>query len=93
MLWEFDISTSPTSQAIPPCDPDSQDDEQDSVLPPIDLHQPTDCNCFSLPINHVCLTDIHTHRMLDDETPSGSSVDGEPEGGTVNVENEMEEIQ
>ena len=31
--------------------------------------------------------------MLDDEAPSGSSVDGEPEGGTVNVENEMEEIQ
>ena len=33
MLWEFDISASPTSQAIPPCDPDSQDDELDSVLP------------------------------------------------------------
>jgi hypothetical protein len=43
MLWEFDISTSPTSQAIPPCDPDIQDDELDSVLPPIELHQPTDC--------------------------------------------------
>ena len=37
VLWEFDISTSPTSQAILPCqcDPDSQDDELDSVLPPI----------------------------------------------------------
>jgi hypothetical protein len=93
MLWEFDISTSPTSQAIPPCDPDSQEDELDSVLPPIDLHQPTDCNCFNLPINPVCLTDIHTHRMLDDEAPSDSCVDGEPERGTVNVENEMEEIQ
>ena len=49
MLLEFDISTSPTSQAIPPCDPDSQDDELDSVLSPIKLHQPTDCNCFNLP--------------------------------------------
>jgi hypothetical protein len=39
---------------IPPCDPDSQDDELDSVLPPIDLHQPTDCTCFNLPINPVC---------------------------------------
>ena len=54
MLWKFDISTSPTSQAIPPCDPDSQDDELDSALPPIDLHQPTDCTCFNLPINPVC---------------------------------------
>ena len=28
-----------------------------------------------------------------EEAPSGSSVDGEPEGGAVNVENEMDEIQ
>jgi hypothetical protein len=28
-----------------------------------------------------------------EEAPSGSIVDGEPEGGAVNVENEMEEIQ
>jgi hypothetical protein len=79
--WEFDISTSPTSQAIPPCDPDSQDDELDSVLPRIKLHQPTDCNCFNLPINPVC-PDIHTHQMME-EAPSGSIV----------VENEMEGIQ
>ena len=36
--------------------------------------------------------DIHTHRIME-EAPSGSSVDGEPEGGAVNVENEMDEIQ
>jgi hypothetical protein len=28
-----------------------------------------------------------------EEAPSGSSVDGEPKGGAVNVENEMDEIQ
>ena len=61
MLLEFDIST---SQAIPPCDPDSQDDELDSVLPPIKLHQPTDCNCFNLPINPV-LPDGHSYTPND----------------------------
>ena len=66
MLWEFDISTSPTSQAILPCqcDPDSQDDELDSVLPPIELHQPTDCNRFNLPINPVC-PDRHSYTPND----------------------------
>jgi hypothetical protein len=64
MLLEFDISTSPTSQAIPPCDPDSQDDELDSVLPPIKLHQPTDCNCFNLPINPV-FPDGHSYTPND----------------------------
>jgi hypothetical protein len=52
MLWEFDI------------DPDSQDDELDSVLPPIELHQPTDCNCFNLPINPVC-PDRHSYKPND----------------------------
>ena len=66
VLWEFDISTSPTSQAILPCqcDPDSQDDELDSVLPPIELHLPTDCNCFNLPINPVC-PDRHSYTPID----------------------------
>ena len=43
ILWEFDILSSATTQAIPPCDPDTEDDELDNVLPPVDLHQATDC--------------------------------------------------
>ena len=66
VLREFYISTSPTSQAILPsqCDPDSQDDELDSILPPIELHLPTDCNCFNLPINPVC-PDRHSYTPID----------------------------
>jgi hypothetical protein len=97
-LWEFDILSSATSQAIPPHVPDSQDDELDNVLPPVDLHQrhATECNCFNLPINPVCLVDINTHRMLEDEETMPidiSGVDGEAEVGVVNVDDEMEEIQ
>ncbi len=109
-MWEFDILSSATSQAIPPRVPDSQDDELDNVLPPEDLHQhhATECNCFNLPINPVCLVDINTHRMLEDEEMmpidiSGvdseavpidiSGVDSEAEVGVVNVDDEMEEIQ
>ena len=66
ILWEFDILSSATTQAIPPCDPDT-DDELDNVRSPVDLHQATDCNCFNLPTNPPCLVDIHTHRMLEDE--------------------------
>ena len=36
ILWEFDILSSPRTQAIPPCEPDSQDDELDNVFPPVD---------------------------------------------------------
>ena len=90
-MWEFHISTSPTSQAIPPWDPDSQDDEPDSLLPPIELHRLTDCNCFNLPINPVC-PDGHPYTPIE-KASSGSSVDGEPEGGgAVNVENKIEDI-
>ena len=42
ILWEFDILSSPRTQAIPPRDPDSQDDELDNVI-----HQKTGCNCFN----------------------------------------------
>ncbi len=90
-MWEFDILSSATSQAIPPRVPDN-------VLPPVDLHphHATECNCFNLPINPVCLVDINTHRMLEDEEMMPidiSGVDGEAEGGVVNVDDEMEEIQ
>ena len=92
-MWEFDILSSPTTQGIPPCDPDSQDDELDNVLPPVDLHQnqKTDCNCFDLPINPFCPRDIHTHRMLANQetTINTSVVDSE---GAVSVD-EMGEIQ
>ena len=89
----IDILSSPTTQGIPPCDRDSQDDELDNVLPPVDLHQnqKTDCNCFDLPINPFCLRDIHTHRMLANQetTINTSVVDSE---GAVSVD-EMGEIQ
>ena len=32
ILWEFDILSSPRTQAIPPRDPDSQGDELDNVV-------------------------------------------------------------
>ena len=90
-MWDFDILTSQTSQAVPPCDPDIENAELDSVLPPIDLHQPTNCNCFNLPINPVCLVEIVTHRMLGkEEMPGAGAVEGRLQ---VNIENEMEEIQ
>ena len=54
----------PKQKIIPPCDPDSQDDELDSVLSPIELHRPTDCNCFNLPINPVC-PDRHSYTPND----------------------------
>ena len=95
MLWEFDILSSATTQTIPPREPEAEDDELDNVLPPIDLHHhhATDCNCFNLPRNPICLTHIHTHRMLDDGEemrPSDvtvSDVETEP------CVDEMEEIQ
>jgi hypothetical protein len=40
-----------------------------SVLPPIELHQPTDCNCFNLPINLVCL-DGHSYTPNDGRSGS-----------------------
>ena len=52
-------------------------------------HQKTDCNCFNLQINHVCLMGIHKHRMLEDEnetTPIDANDDGE--AGAVNVDND-----
>ena len=94
-LWEFDIFSSATTQAIPICDPDTEDDELDNALPPVDLHQATDCNRFNLPTNPAGLVDIHTHRMLEDELVEHvdiSAVNGETEPGAGDV-NEMEEIQ
>ena len=94
-MCEFDILSSATTQAIPPCDPDTEDDELDSVLPPVDLQQATDCNCFNLQTNPACLVNIHTHRMLkDEEVEPGdiSAVNGETEPGAGDVD-EMEEIQ
>ena len=54
ILWEFDILSSPRTQAIPPRDPDSQDDELDNVI-----HQKTGCNCFNLPT--ILSTDGHPY--------------------------------
>ena len=74
---------------------DSEGDELDNALPPVDLHQATDCNCFNLPTNPACLVDIHTHRMLEDELVEHvdiSAVNGETKPGAGDV-NEMEEIQ
>ena len=94
-MWEFDILSSATTQAIPPCDPDSEDDELNNALPPVDLHQATDCNCFNMLTNPACLVDIHKRRMLEDEEVEHvdiSAVNGETEPGAGDVK-EMEEIQ
>ena len=94
-MWEFEILSSATTQAIPPCDPDTKDDELDNVLSPVDLHQITDCNCLNLLTNPACLVSIHTHRMLEDKEVKHvdiSAVNGETEPGAGNVD-EMEEIQ
>jgi hypothetical protein len=43
------------------------------MLPPIDLHQ-CQATDFILSVNPVCLVDIHTHQMLEDDI---CVVDGE----------------
>jgi hypothetical protein len=45
----------PPSQAIQPRDPDTVNEELDSVLSPINLQGQTRCNCDLQPINSVCL--------------------------------------
>ena len=71
MLWEFDILSSATTHAVPlhMTQRLKMMHRLHNVLPPTDLHQhhATDCNCFNLPRNPVCLTPIHTHRMLEDD--------------------------
>ncbi len=45
------------------------------MLPPIDLHphQATDCDFLNLSVNPVCLVDIHTHQMLEDNEDRGNT--------------------
>ena len=50
-LWDFDILPSPPSQTIQPRDPDTVNEELDSVLSPIHLQGQTGCNCNLQPIN------------------------------------------
>ena len=51
ILWDFDILPSPPSQTIQPRDPDTVNEELDSVLSPINLQGQTGCNCDLQPIN------------------------------------------
>ena len=51
ILWDFDILPSPPSQTIQPRDPDTVNEELDSVLSPIHLQGQTGCNCDLQPIN------------------------------------------
>ena len=51
ILWDFDILPSPPSQTIQPRDPDTVNEELDSVLSPINLQGQTGCNCNLQPIN------------------------------------------
>ena len=51
ILWDFDILPSPPSQTIQPQDPDTVNEELDSVLSPINLQGQTGCNCDLQPIN------------------------------------------
>ena len=51
ILWDFDILPSPPSQTIQPRDPDTVNEELDSVLSPIHLQGQTGCNCNLQPIN------------------------------------------
>jgi hypothetical protein len=81
ILWDFDILPSPPSQTIQPRDPDTVNEELDSVLSPINLQgqtgcncdlQPinlqgqTGCNCDLQPINSVCLVDITLQYSIVD---------------------------
>jgi hypothetical protein len=81
ILWDFDILPSPPSQTIQPRDPDTVNEELDSVLSPINLQgqtgcncdlQPinlqgqTGCNCDLQPINSVCLVDITPQYSIVD---------------------------
>ena len=58
ILWDFDILQSPASQAIQPRDPDTANEELDSVLSPVNLQGKTGCNCDLRPINYVQLVGI-----------------------------------
>ncbi|CAB3988577.1 Hypothetical predicted protein [Paramuricea clavata] len=55
VLWDFNILPSPPSQTIQPRDPDTVNEELDSVLSPINLQGQTGwqtgCNCDLQPIN------------------------------------------
>ena len=66
ILWDFDILPSPPSQTIQPRDPDTVNEELDSVLSPINLQGPTGCNCDLQPINSVCLVDITLQYTIVD---------------------------
>ena len=81
ILWDFDILPFPPSQTIHPRDPDTVNEELDSVLSPVNLQgqtgcncdlQPinlqgqTGCNCDLQPINSVCLVDITLQYSIVD---------------------------
>ena len=51
ILCDFDILPSPPSQTIQPRDPDTVNEELDSVLSPINLQGQNGCNCHLQPIN------------------------------------------
>ena len=67
-------------QAIPPCDPDSQDDELDT-LPLVDLH-----TGIRKLINPFFLRDIHTHKMLENEETTTINISVLDFKGAVSVE-------
>jgi hypothetical protein len=64
-LWDFDILPSPPSQTIQPRDPDTVNEELDSVLSPINLQGQTGCNCDLQPINYVYLVGITLQCSCD----------------------------
>jgi hypothetical protein len=67
ILWDFDILPSgPPSQTIQPQDPDTVNEELDSVLSPINLQGQTGCNYDLQPINYVCLVDITLQYSIVD---------------------------
>ena len=66
ILWDFNILPSSPSQTIQPRDPDTVNDELDSVLSPINLQGQTGCNCDLQPINSVCLVGITLQCSITD---------------------------
>lgn len=80
---------SPISQTVPPRNPDISDEELDNSLPPVNLELPALCNCFTKPLNPVCLVNIPIPAGLEQETPG--NVDSNTSQSQVN--NEIEEIQ
>jgi hypothetical protein len=51
ILWDFDILPFPPSQTLHPRDPDTVNEELDSVLSPINLQGQTGCDCDLQQIN------------------------------------------